>query len=124
VDAQAAADLASAPDKDSNTNEQHEDTPMAAYVIFLRESPIHTPAEMEKYMSGDTPIDPKMKVLAVYGPQTPLEGQAPDGVAMLEFPTVEDAKAWYYGPYHAKAQHRQAAAEYRGFIVEGFTPPV
>jgi uncharacterized protein (DUF1330 family) len=98
---------------------------MAAYVIFLREGPIHTPAEMEEYrrIGSESPIDPKMLPLAVYGAQTPLEGDAPEGAVILQFPSVEDAKAWYYGAYQKAAQHRRAAADYRGFIVEGYEPP-
>ena len=49
-----------------------------------------------------------------------LEGEAPDGVVMLEFPTVEDAKAWYFSPgYQAAAQHRKKGAHYRVILVEG-----
>ena len=49
-----------------------------------------------------------------------LEGEAPDGVVMLEFPTVEDAKAWYFSPgYQAAAQHRKKGANYRVILVEG-----
>jgi uncharacterized protein (DUF1330 family) len=98
---------------------------MVAYVIFLRESPVHTPAEMEEYqrMGRERPADPRLKPLAVYGAQVELEGKAPDGAVILQFPSTEDAKDWYYGDYLAAAEHRQKAAEYRGFIVEGFTLP-
>jgi uncharacterized protein (DUF1330 family) len=98
---------------------------MTAYVIFLREGPIHTPAEMEEYrrVGSENPIDPKMGVLAVYGAQVPLEGDPPEGAVILQFPSVEDARAWYYGDYQKAAPHRRAAAEYRGFIVEGYEPP-
>jgi uncharacterized protein (DUF1330 family) len=42
---------------------------------------------------------------------------------MLEFPTVQEAKAWYCSPeYQAAAIHRKASAIYRVFIVEGFPP--
>ena len=98
---------------------------MPAYVVFIRESAIHTPKEMEEYqrVSRENPMDPKMKPLAVYGAQVPIEGKAPDGVVILEFPTVEDAKTWYYGPYQNAAKHRRAAADYRGVIVEGWSMP-
>jgi uncharacterized protein (DUF1330 family) len=97
---------------------------MVAYVIFLRESPIHDPAEMQEYYrkGQENPTDPKMLPLAVYGPQTTLEGKAPDGAVILQFPTVEDAKTWYYGPYRQTSEHRRNAAEYRGFIIEGYQP--
>jgi uncharacterized protein (DUF1330 family) len=95
---------------------------MAAYVVFLREGPVHTPAEMAEYQrkSRENPVDPNLKPLTLYGALTPLEGEAPDGAVILQFPTVEHAKAWYYGPhYQASSPHRRAAAPYRGFIIEG-----
>lgn len=95
---------------------------MTAYVIFIREEPIRDPEAMEAYSrkSRENTPDPKLKPLAIYGALEMLEGKAPDGVVILEFPTVEDAKAWYYSPgYQAAAVHRQKGAEYRGFIVEG-----
>jgi len=58
--------------------------------------------------------------LVVYGAQTPLEGEAPDGVVILKFDSTEDAKAWYYSPgYQEAVVHRLKAADYRGVIVEG-----
>lgn len=98
---------------------------MPAYVVLFRESPIHDPAEMEEYqrIGAKNGPPPTMKPLVVYGAQTPLEGQAPDGVVVLEFPSVEDAKSWYYGAYQQAAVHRLKAADYRGVIVEGFSPP-
>jgi uncharacterized protein (DUF1330 family) len=98
---------------------------MTAYVVFIRESPVHDPAEMEKYRSmGRDNSQFVIKPLAVYGALEGIEGQAPDGCVVLEFPSVEEAKAWYYSPiYQAAAQHRMKAADYRGFIVEGFKPP-
>jgi uncharacterized protein (DUF1330 family) len=94
---------------------------MVAYVIFFREEPIHTPEQMAEYSRKglNNPRDPKMTPLVLYGALTPLEGDPPDGVAMLEFPTVEDAKAWYYSDaYQDTSRHRRAAARYRAVIVE------
>ena len=98
---------------------------MTAYVVFIRESEIHTPEEMEKYQSTQTdPSQYHLKPLAVYGAMETIEGNPADGIVVLEFPTLEDARAWYFSPeYQAAAKHRQLAADYRGFIVEGFTPP-
>jgi uncharacterized protein (DUF1330 family) len=95
---------------------------MPAYVIFIRESPIHNPAAMEEYAKASraNPPDPKLTVKALYGQLEALEGKCPDGVVVLEFPTFEDAKTWYYGPYQEAAKHRRAGADYRGFIVDGF----
>ena len=95
---------------------------MVAYVIVMREEPIHTPEEMAEYArkTQTIPPDPKMQLRILYGAMTPLEGDPPDGVAMLEFPTVEDAKAWYYSEgYQDAAKHRLAAARHRAMIIEG-----
>jgi len=95
---------------------------MAAYVIFMRESPIRDAAEMQAYskMTRMNPPDPKLTALSVYGAIEALEGDAPDGVVVLQFPTMEDAKAWYNSPnYQAAAQHRKKGADYRAMIVQG-----
>ena len=95
---------------------------MPAYVIFMRESAIRDQAEMDIYQrtARAKPTDPKPTPLVVYGPMQALEGEAPDGVVLLQFPTVEDAKAWYYSPeYQAAAPHRIKGADYRAFIVQG-----
>jgi len=95
---------------------------MAAYEIFLRESTIRDPAAMGacgKHIQ-EGPVDPNLKPLVLYGTQQELEGKAPDGVVMLQFPTVEAAKAWYNSPGYQKAiRHRKKAADYRASIVQG-----
>jgi uncharacterized protein (DUF1330 family) len=96
---------------------------MPAYVIFLREKPIHNQAEIDIYTNSgrERPVDPKLKPLVVYGAMQAIEGEPADGVVILEFPTMDDAKNWYYSPaYQAAAVHRRNGAEYRGMIVEGF----
>ncbi len=99
---------------------------MPAYVIFLRESPIHDPEEMAAYRANSAPevaARHGMKPLVVYGAQETIEGEGADGMVVLEFPTLEDARTWYFSEeYQNAAKHRRAAADYRGFIVEGFAP--
>jgi uncharacterized protein (DUF1330 family) len=95
---------------------------MPVYMLFIRERPIRDKAEMETYsrMNREGPRDPKMKVLSVYGAIEAIEGNAPDGMVMLQFPTAEDAKAWYNSPsYQAAMQHRLKGADYRVMIVQG-----
>lgn len=94
---------------------------MAAYAIFTRE---HTrdAAEMATYTeaAGATLAGHPAKILAVYGRQEVLEGAAVEGVVIVEFPTIADAKAWYDSPaYRAVRQHRFLGADYRAVIVEG-----
>ena len=99
---------------------------MPVYVVFLRESEVHAPEELVKYQTADRPdtSNISMRPLAVYGQLEALEGEAPDGVTILEFATMDDAKAWYNSPeYQAASIHRRNAADYRTFIVEGFSMP-
>jgi uncharacterized protein (DUF1330 family) len=99
---------------------------MAAYVVLFRESPVRNPAEMEKYREKSAKHDASkygLKPLVVYGKQIPLEGTPPDAVIVLEFPSIDAAKQWYYSDvYQDAVKHRLAAADYRGVIVEGFAP--
>ncbi len=96
---------------------------MPAYVIVLRESPVRDPAELAEYQrlnrenrDPSSPLEP----VVVYGRIEALEGEAPDGVVVLRFPTVEDARAWYDSPaYQAALPHRLKAADHRVLIVEG-----
>jgi uncharacterized protein (DUF1330 family) len=94
---------------------------MAAYVIFIREGEIVDPEAMAAYRDSNTagPRDPGMKALAVYGDMETIEGEAADGIVILEFPDFERARSWYNGPYNERAKLRQKAAPYRGFIVQG-----
>lgn len=94
---------------------------MSAYIVFIREKTIDE-SELETYwqkapaaMQGQ-PI----RALAAYGHHVTLEGPDVEGVVIAEFPTVEEARAWYDSPaYQAAAQHRFRGAVYRGLIVEG-----
>lgn len=95
---------------------------MAAYVIVFREGPITDIESLATYhrkarqVKGDFKITP----LAFDGRVVGLEGKEPEGVVVLEFPTIEDAKAWYNDPdYQEALGYRLKAAEHRGFIVEG-----
>jgi uncharacterized protein (DUF1330 family) len=95
---------------------------MPAYMIFFREGEVVDPEAMAAYRNSnrETPSDFKLEPLVVYGNLETLEGEAPDGVVMLKFPTVEDAKAWYFSPgYQAAITHRKRAAHYRVVLVEG-----
>jgi uncharacterized protein (DUF1330 family) len=95
---------------------------MSAYLIFIREGAILDPSEMERYRGSNraTPPLPRPTPLVVYGDIEALEGEAPDGVVMLQFASVDDAKAWYFSPaYQSAVPHRMKAADYRVFIVAG-----
>ena len=95
---------------------------MSVYMIAMRESPVRDPEAMDEYQrinrenTGQFDIRP----LVVYGRMEVMEGAAPDGVIVLEFPSMEEAMAWYHSPaYQAAIPHRQKAADYRVIFVEG-----
>lgn len=95
---------------------------MTAYMIFMREGPVRDEAEMAEYQRKNraNPPDPNLVPLVAYGALEAVEGEAPDGVILLSFPTAADARAWYNGPaYQDALQHRLKAATYRAMIVEG-----
>lgn len=95
---------------------------MPAYIITLRKGPVRDPEAMAEYQRRTRAMgkNPKLTPRVIYGATEALEGEAPDGTILLEFPTMEDARAWYHHPdYQAAAEFRKKAADYEMFIVEG-----
>ncbi|MEJ6009337.1 DUF1330 domain-containing protein [Novosphingobium aquae] len=99
---------------------------MSAYIIVYRESPVRDEAAIAEYSRRnqanaaawreDTGIQP----LVAYGGIEALEGDAPDGIVLLRFPTMEQARAWYNSPEYQEALgFRLKAAEWRVVLVEG-----
>lgn len=95
---------------------------MAAYIVFIREG-IRNQAELDIYtqkapasMAGHA-----LTPLAAYGRCEVLEGPTTvDGVVILQFPSYDEAKAWYNSPAYTEArQHRFKGANFRAVIVEG-----
>jgi len=94
---------------------------MAAYAVFIRES-TRDASELATYSQKVSPtlVGHPVKVLAAYGPQEVLEGPEVEGVVILEFPSLDAAKAWYDSPaYRDVREHRFRGADYRAVIVEG-----
>ena len=94
---------------------------MSAYITFIREKTLDT-AELEVYFQlvNASMEGHDVKILAAYGEQVILEGPAVEGVVIVEFPTIEDAKKWYYSEaYQNAAQHRHKGSIYTGVIVQG-----
>ena len=94
---------------------------MATYIVFTKES-TQDQSELNTYKSKvrETFEGHPIKLLAAYGPQQVLEGPAPEGVVMVEFPNTTAAREWYDGPaYQAIVQHRFKGASYRAALVEG-----
>ena len=94
---------------------------MPAYGIFIREL-TRDRSELDAYTpkAAASMAGRAMKVLAAYGRQEALEGPDVEGVVVVEFPSMAEAKAWYDSPaYREAAGHRLRGAVYRGLIVEG-----
>jgi uncharacterized protein (DUF1330 family) len=93
---------------------------MPAYAIFIREGEIVDHEAMAAYRSGNRAgASAEMKPLVVYGTIEALEGEAPDGIVILQFADMASAREWYHGDYFERAKLRQKAAPYRSFLVEG-----
>jgi uncharacterized protein (DUF1330 family) len=94
---------------------------MAAYVVITR---FHTrnPAELEQY-AKDAPgflAGHSIKFLARFESCEVVEGPGAEGVAILEFPTLAEAKAWYSSSaYQRASKHRFEGGDYGVIIVEG-----
>jgi uncharacterized protein (DUF1330 family) len=90
-------------------------------MVFIREKTLDQ-SELETYWSKvrATMEGRPIKVLAAYGPHVTLEGPEVEGIVVAEFPSIEEARAWYdSSAYQEAAQHRFRGAVYRGLIVEG-----
>jgi uncharacterized protein (DUF1330 family) len=62
----------------------------------------------------------EVKVLALNGSHEDLEGPSTEGTVILEFPSIEAAKAWYNSsPYREVREHRLKGATYGVTLVEG-----
>ena len=94
---------------------------MSVYMIVYLEA-VTDPAELAEYRRIGVPTleASKAKFLVRNGRFEMLEGPAPQGVLMLEFPTMADAKEWYESPRYQEAlQHRYKGATCRALLVEG-----
>jgi uncharacterized protein (DUF1330 family) len=96
-----------------------------AYVIFTET--IHDPAGMAAYgrLAGKAIAASGASVLAVDSKPQVLEGTwSADQTVVLEFESVDAARAWYDSEAYAEAKPlRQAAADSNGVILAGFEMP-
>jgi uncharacterized protein (DUF1330 family) len=95
---------------------------MPAYIIV--EVAIHNPAEYEDYKkltpASLIPFDGKFIVRG--GKSETLEGDwNPERIVVVEFPTLEKAKAWWNSESYAPAKAlRQRTAHTKMIVVPGF----
>jgi uncharacterized protein (DUF1330 family) len=97
---------------------------LPAYFVAVR-SRIKDPAELKLYAekSPSSAAGRSIKRLATAtGRLRGTAGAIPDGASILEFPTFEEAEAWYDSPeYQEAVQHLFKGADYQTFIIEGDT---
>ncbi len=88
---------------------------MKGYLVFTRDKTLDK-NEMAIYQK-DVPATfagHEFKILALYGAHEDLEGEPTEGTVILEFPSTDTAKAWYYSEaYRAVRDHRFKGANYR-----------
>jgi uncharacterized protein (DUF1330 family) len=94
---------------------------MAAYVVFTRER-TRNAAQIDQYklrVPASFQQHPAT-IRALHGRHEVLEGPAVEEIIILEFPTYDEAKAWYQSPeYQTACQHRFQGGDYRCIITEG-----
>jgi uncharacterized protein (DUF1330 family) len=89
--------------------------------VALRES-IQDPEEMRVYAeeAARSATGHRLITKVAYGRLRLTEGAPVEGAVVLEFPTFEEAEAWYdSAAYQEALVHRRRGAIYRTFIVQG-----
>ncbi|HWL88632.1 MAG TPA: DUF1330 domain-containing protein [Polyangiaceae bacterium] len=94
---------------------------MAAYIVFTNE---HTRdlKELELYVKDHEAFiaGHALTYRARFGRYEVLEGSKAEGIAILEFPTYDEAKAWYRSrAYQEASKHRYFGGDFRCILVEG-----
>jgi uncharacterized protein (DUF1330 family) len=108
-------------EKEKSDSMQMKTKSTVAYIIFIKEKTVNQ-NELNIY-SKEAPaglVGHNITPLATYGKNQVIEGAEVEGVAILEFPSFEEAKAWYENPIYQKAkEHRLKGGIYRSIIVDG-----
>jgi uncharacterized protein (DUF1330 family) len=97
---------------------------VVAYVIFIKER-TRNQQEVDLYrdMAPAGLAGHPITFRVAHGRKEVVEGPDCEDMMMLEFPTFEEAKAWYNSPaYQAASEHRFKGADYRAIIIEGVPP--
>ncbi|SEG53437.1 Uncharacterized conserved protein, DUF1330 family [Thermomonospora echinospora] len=96
-----------------------------AYVIFTEAIKDRDAMDAYGRAAAPTIAESGARVLAVDPQPQPLEGEwHGDQTVVLEFDSVEAARAWYESATYQKAKElRQAAADTNAVIISGFDVP-
>ena len=94
---------------------------MPAYIVFIKERE-HDAGAMATYSAAAAPSlgGHSAKPLAYYGAIETLEGPEALGSVIVEFPTMDEARAWYNSDAYQQARAvRFQGADYRVFLTQG-----
>ncbi len=81
---------------------------------------ITDPAGFKNYIQGSNAIKSSRVFLARHAKGTPLSGEPPKWIGIIEYPSVEDALAHDSSPeYAALKAIRDKSTKWRSFVVEG-----
>ncbi|EPF79765.1 DUF1330 domain-containing protein [Acinetobacter rudis] len=98
---------------------------MSAYVIFICKK-LNSKVHFDQYnrLARAASKGFEIKPLAFYGQAVALEQIETEGVAILEFPNLEQAQAWYQSDAYQEAKkQRDLAGDYMVLITEGLNIP-
>jgi len=94
---------------------------MVAYVVFMREK-THDPELLALYSPKAKAASKghPMTIRAFHGRHEVLEGPEIEAMSILEFPSLEAAKAWYTSPdYQEALPLRLKGGDYRCVLIDG-----
>ena len=95
---------------------------MSAYIITMR-TKTHSDEGMQEYqeVAARAPAE-KLEVMAwsKHGHYEVLEGEDFQSVVVIRFPTLEDAREWYFSDAYQEAiPHRWKGSEFQCLLVDG-----
>jgi uncharacterized protein (DUF1330 family) len=93
---------------------------MIAYAVVTREK-TRDASELNRYkqLAPRSFKEYPATIRAIHGRTEVLEGSAAEDIVILEFPTYEDAKAWYQSStYQAASKHRHQGGDYRFILTK------
>lgn len=88
---------------------------MSAYALFIKEK-TKDARELAIYQSQTAKAvqGHNAELLIAYGNFEAAEGSKPEGVVLVKFPNINEAKAWYESSdYQRISQHRRRGATWR-----------
>ncbi|MBV9841912.1 MAG: DUF1330 domain-containing protein [Sphingomonadaceae bacterium] len=96
---------------------------MVAYILAIRHR-VFDETEMARYIekAADVPGPAERRFLALGGRCEVVEGPPAEAVILAEYPSFEEAKAWYHSEaYRVARAHREKGADFTFLIFEGCT---